>query len=547
MKKSLIYTILTITFCSISYFLKAQGQNELYLIPAADEYFICTAGDTISLQIATNALEILWSTGDTTLSTVVNAPGSYIVEVTDGLDTLSSSISVTVSNESPMVQIQGDSIFCQGDSVLLTATFVGGNLYWSNGAMGSSIFVSEADLYTAMVTNTCGDTASANLLVNQLPQADVNIFTSGELECPNDNVILTANQVIGFDFIWSTGSSENIISISEPGTYWLEAFNDCGADRDTVEILSDSKPYPEAIITGANEVLCEGEPITLSVETNSPGFWFWSTGIAVVESIEVDTAGEYWLTFINDCGRTTETVYVSEPPELDVTIEAPVDMCEGEPVTLTAISPNALSFEWSDGTTEDKTGTYYSDFFTVTVTGLCEETATAEHFVEAVTPPQILLNSNAELFCETDEVRLSADVYNSDAHIWSTGDTTSEIFVVDAGVYTLRAINRCFESVEQIMVNEREVPIFVPNAFSPNNDGANDLFQPFLKCAEVQSYQFQVFSRWGDQVYQSAELTKGWDGKMQGRNAPTGVYVWIMRFDIRGRPYAFQGDVTLVR
>ena len=90
--------------------------------------------------------------------------------------------------------------------------------------------------------------------------------------------------------------------------------------------------------------------------------------------------------------------------------------------------------------------------------------------------------------------------------------------------------------------------VFIPNAFSPNNDGQNDFFLPHLECQNVENYEFQIYSRWGDPVFNTNDYSEWWDGKKAGNHLmPTGVYVWFMKFEIRERNYYFDGDVLLMR
>ncbi len=100
----------------------------------------------------------------------------------------------------------------------------------------------------------------------------------------------------------------------------------------------------------------------------------------------------------------------------------------------------------------------------------------------------------------------------------------------------------------------------LPNAFTPNGDNKNDLFAPVLPNHCVfQEYQLQVYNRWGQKVFDTnlmnAPLTSstmlGWDGKIDGKDAPSDVYVYWLRYTSTGNnntfPYFTKGDVTLIR
>ncbi len=92
--------------------------------------------------------------------------------------------------------------------------------------------------------------------------------------------------------------------------------------------------------------------------------------------------------------------------------------------------------------------------------------------------------------------------------------------------------------------------IFVPNAFSPNEDGINDVFQPFLGCP-VDQYDLKVFNRWGKIVFESTNPDDAWDGNVNGKPAASEMYVYLLQVDYNeeGTPKTElkKGEVSLLR
>lgn len=525
----------------------ASDTDQLTLDLGPAEQSVCI-GTPVEITAQTNGIIDSWSTGETTTTISINTPGVYAVTVSNDCSVLIDSVTVIPASGTVEVNIQGASFMCEGGSISLEALGTAGVTYlWSTGSTEESIVVESPDIYRVTVTDGCGATAEDSLAVSRLPIPEAGIIASGELECPNDQVRLSANFAVGTSLMWSTGASNSIISVGEPGWYWVETFNECGTDRDSVFLESEGRPYPEARIIGGDQPLCEGRTVTLSIETNTSGFWTWSNGFVLTDSIVVDSAGEYQLTFINECGRVVETVELSEEPPVEVTIDGPTRMCEGEGVVLNANSPTALSYEWSDGSVEDSFGSYYSGQFSVSVTDVCGDIAIANHSVTAIPEPTIIMDVKGTLWCEDDVVILSADTADVLQLEWSTGEVGTEISTDQPGFFSLSATNECFEKTESVRIGTENVPIYVPNAFSPNGDGQNDVFAPMLQCNEVADFQFHVYSRWGNQLFESKDLVHGWDGIFNGALAPVGVYVWRVNFSIRGNPYVLQGDVTLVR
>jgi gliding motility-associated-like protein len=88
---------------------------------------------------------------------------------------------------------------------------------------------------------------------------------------------------------------------------------------------------------------------------------------------------------------------------------------------------------------------------------------------------------------------------------------------------------------------------YVPNAFTPNGDGLNDIFKAVAPGIKQTNY-FRIFDRWGKLIFESRDINKGWDGRYLGLQQPSDVYVWIIKgIDITGKVVEFKGTVTLIR
>ena len=89
----------------------------------------------------------------------------------------------------------------------------------------------------------------------------------------------------------------------------------------------------------------------------------------------------------------------------------------------------------------------------------------------------------------------------------------------------------------------------MPNAFTPNQDGKNDIFRPVINVlCPVRNYQLYVFNRFGQKVYGSGNFLQGWDGTFNGQLADLGTYFYHLKFDGPGnKAYFYKGDVILIR
>lgn len=146
-----------------------------------------------------------------------------------------------------------------------------------------------------------------------------------------------------------------------------------------------------------------------------------------------------------------------------------------------------------------------------------------------------------------------------DRVIWSFNDEsvfealeTTQVFR-DTGIVSVSAIisNQCKLDTlfDVINIKDCDFPLFVPNAFSPNDDGNNDLFAIQGALEEIQEYEIVIFSRWGDYVFRSTDPYSAWNGKFKNQQMGEGVYVWIIKVKFFGiaEEFVLSNDLTLFR
>ncbi|MCB0642541.1 MAG: gliding motility-associated C-terminal domain-containing protein, partial [Phaeodactylibacter sp.] len=144
----------------------------------------------------------------------------------------------------------------------------------------------------------------------------------------------------------------------------------------------------------------------------------------------------------------------------------------------------------------------------------------------------------------------------TDAETLSFSDPFDPIFrnVSDIQYYVVGQASLLLPDGSSILVRSRSNTIAIdqkarisaPNVFAP--DGVNNIFQPFVLHSENTQYQLQIFDRWGGQVFESRDLSMGWDGCCNGKSCPPGVYVyWIRLVQANGRVVNYEGDVLLLR
>ena len=129
------------------------------------------------------------------------------------------------------------------------------------------------------------------------------------------------------------------------------------------------------------------------------------------------------------------------------------------------------------------------------------------------------------------------------SYLWSTGATSQVVSLENQGDYWVEVTDwNCCTSVDSVYVKVFEY--FVPNAFTPNGDGLNDVFRAVGLYQDI-DYKMLIYNRWGQQIFVSTSLDDGWNGEVKGKPAEADTYVWIIFVNFLGEDIKTNGDVVL--
>jgi gliding motility-associated-like protein len=122
----------------------------------------------------------------------------------------------------------------------------------------------------------------------------------------------------------------------------------------------------------------------------------------------------------------------------------------------------------------------------------------------------------------------------------------------DTGYYQVHQIvtdyNGCSDTLKQSIRIYPELTFFMPSAFTPNQDNKNNIFMPKGRYFLDKTFTFQIFSKWGELIYESTDPYEGWDGTYKGSESPVGVYIWVISLrDMFNDKELYKGTVMLVR
>jgi large repetitive protein len=418
-------------------------------ITAGGSTTICS-GSSVTLTASAGS-SYAWSNGATTASIVANTTGNYTVTVfnANGCSAISTPTIVTVNNPSVAnISTSGSTNFCQGGSVVLTAT-AASTYAWSTGATTQAITVSASGNYSVTLTNASGCTSTSPVTAvtaNALPTATI---TAGGATtfCQGGSVTLTASPATSY--VWSNGATSASITVSTAGSYTVQVANNAGCVSTSAATVVSVNALPTATITAGGPLnICAGSSVVLTASAGST--YLWSTG-ATTPSITVNTAGSRTVTVTNAAGCSSTsavtTVVVNALPTPTVSVIGSTTLCQGATVTLTTANGTGLTYQWKNNGTNiaGANGASYvanaAGIYTVQVTNAagCSGTSTASTVVVNALPVASISNSGSNTICAGSSVNLTAST--GTAYSWSNGATTASIAVNATGSYTVSITN----------------------------------------------------------------------------------------------------------
>ncbi|KAF0204004.1 MAG: secreted protein containing PKD [Bacteroidetes bacterium] len=479
------------------------------------------------------------------------APGNYNVRVIDalGCDAVYSGNPVEVSN------LGGP---------LVTGIFP--NPATGSGSDGSIIITATGD---SVYYSLDGETGQLSGEFLNLGSGDYLILVTDKYGC-DTTFSVYVGQLTGYALSAIAGTYR--VCLRQQATSALKVTNLNGVKEFRVGVLFDNtrlslqgydqKFIPELTATDfGDKVILEwqGEQsltlsdtvklINLIFETIQPG----------TADVNWDTSAASW--FKDENGNDIPV----DPIEGYIKITSPPVMitggdqrkCEDD---FTIVSANVLSggvepfiWEWTkpDGSIESESSLWLfgltqaeSGIYSVKLTDAYHCVVEDTVKLSVIPPPTAdFPTSNDTIFYEKEYQLQATSGYAS--YQWNTGDTTYYITVTEQGAYSLlmETTEGCLK-LENIMMIDTFMPVLVPNAFTPNNDGLNDTFRPVVDYERVRMFSMVIYNRWGQLIFETTNPAEGWDGK----DAPAGVYSWVISYsDMVGKVVKMRGGVTVVR
>lgn len=608
-----------------------------------------------------NAVEYLWSTGDTTSSITVSVTDEYWVMIYNACDTIYDTVNVTFL---PPFNTSYTTVpaNCSANDGSATITVIGGSgspaITWLAPATGSQTLASglpSGPVSVIITDNGCTDTV--NIIIPQVGSLTAQLDSTHDVSCfgfsDGEAFLSVTSGTAPFQFVWSgsssiassandlasgnfqvfiedslgcldtlsgfigsptalladtvsqsaycnqaNGSATVIVSggvpayaiswsglgISTaqangllPGTYTVSV-TDANACQVQTTISVGNLPPPLASFNTSNVCLNEaasflpsvsipsGSPIInyqwnfgdgLSSQLMEPLHMYNYSGIFQVELIVTDSAG------CSDTSIAPIEVYALPSAFFSV------DSSACPPLTLQLSDQSTGASTWNWMVTGGFSSSSQTALFTFTQPGLydvtlvvtnafgCADTMQVNDSIEVYPVPLSDFTASPLIALEWNPlVSFENQASGNITWSWDLGDGTSsqdlhvDHLYSDTGHYEVCLFVEnefgCVDTSCQTVWIKPDWTFYVPNAFTPNNDGKNEVFQAF--ASNISAFEMIIFNRWGEVIYTSNDISLGWDGSHQGEKVKQDVYVWQISFkDYDGRKRVERGHVTLIR
>ncbi|KAB2859327.1 MAG: T9SS type B sorting domain-containing protein [Flavobacteriales bacterium] len=535
----------------------------------------------------------LWNNGTINGGNSLNNlfAGNYTLVVTDNNGcTDNANFSITQPSELTSTITNQQQITCYGlTNGSLTNTASGGTppytYNWSNGATNSTANNLGVGNYYAWVSDANGCSSVANATIYQ-PTPITTTVSADVMICPGETTTLQAQSTGGtgiLTYSWSNGfnGQNNIVSPLTETVYTVFSTDENGCSGNIATTSVELNDINFATLTAfGDDNICVGETAELYATFN-PGkgtyIYSWDNGLGnslIPMAVAPTTTTNYTITVTDECGNSISDnvlVQVNPLPAVQIPSQAAV-ACEE--VTFNFQNqfgnPSGSTFNWNFGdntfsTNQTPVKSYqqsgnYTVTLIVTTPFGCTDLATAsiQAIVNPVARAAFEFTPDEELTTNNAKLQFINNSTDATIYRWNFGDgKTSSVeeplhTYQDKGNYLITLITNnnfnCADTTSKEITINPEYNFYIPNAFTPDKDGLNEVFTAVGE--EIEEFSMQIFNRWGEKIFETHDLEKGWDGRAKDGSdiAQQDVYVYNIRLkDYRGKLHTMQGKVTLIK
>ena len=508
--------------------------------------------------------------------------GLYRVQVTDSNNCRIDTSIAIIEPPALSLALQNivDTVFCDeicSGQVLAVAS--GGtppySFNWITGDTTALLDSLCAGKYTLWLKDSRGCRDTIIFEVNDTSSMEVD-WTSEPASCfdeCNGNVqIVIIEAVPPCRYIWKTGDTTDFVDSLCRGTYDISVIDDQHCTRRIFAVVDSPPP----IVVDSSIIIhpyCrkeDGGSILVYIGGGTPPYtYFWDGNLGTNSLTDLRDARGYVLTIVDSNGcMMIDTLFLLDFDTLSIQYQTNnipcFDVCNGSATAIAAGGLPPYFYVWTDdGKTTPTIKNLCAGEYEVTVYDFynCFTTAVVPVFVDTTLFPTSVRawSDSATIYRSQSTTIYGSDYGNKFDYTWSPNDylnTTKGTKAVSTPlntiIYTYKAsdTNGC-EIIDTLLITVLDVIcedpyIFVPNAFSPNGDGLNDIL--YVRGNVLEKVDFAIYDRWGEKLFETKDKNIGWDGTFRGKPCSPDVYVYYLDANcIGGERYQHKGNVTLIR
>ncbi|HTA81889.1 MAG TPA: SBBP repeat-containing protein [Bacteroidia bacterium] len=541
----------------------------------------------------------MWSNGSTTSSiSVVAGTDSVIVKDTNGC---MASAKATITQPPQVVDsvVLLSRIVCNGDSTGSAKVIVSGGVppysyVWSSFTPQTTPTATglPAGNYSVTVTDSNGCISTLSLSITQ-PAGVVTTAATPKAICIGQADTISATSTGGtppYTYVWSTGvtSSSIIVNPVVTTTYAVISTldsNKCPGIADTITV----KVYPPlSVVTITPDTICPGATAVLNAKGSGGDgtyTYVWQAGNIIGDSVSVSpsTDTSFTVTLTDACNTPAVTgrvnIVIASTPVVKFTADSlsgcsPLCVTFTDNSTVAGGSVSSVLWSFGNGSVSGKSPVTYcydsSSIYTVSLSVTSNDNCTASYTqpnmitvyshptAAFTTSPQQVTTVEPTIYFTNE----STDAYGIISSLWRfneapfdaiSNDSNTSYVYHDSGEFcpqlTVTNVHGCINTAIQCIDIEPLFTIYIPNAFSPNGDGLNDVFAP--KGDYICDYEMYIFDRWGMTLYYTTDLSKGWDGTVFGstNSVQEDTYIYLIKVTdcMEHNKHSYLGKVTVVK
>jgi gliding motility-associated-like protein len=548
----------------------------------------------LSIDNGTSPYSYNWSNTSVNQNIQNLIPGNYTITITDANGcTGSHTRTVAISNATQLSysfstsDYNGYDVSCNGFSdgfadMTLNNGNAPYNYLWSNGTTSSLTQNISAGNYNVTVTDANNCSAVASVTISEpaviTPLLNVTSNYNGQhISCfgASDGAVsaTTGGGASPYTYLWNNNQNTSGINNLPAGNYSVTVTdnNGCTAtDNITVtEPAAVSLSFAPSDYNGYG-VSCFNSQngfINSSVAGGTPGYIYsWNNGQSNADASNL-SVGNYSLTVYdaNNCSATANAS-LSEPTALEATLSFVEPSCfgydDGNMIASALGGVPSYSYLWSNGTNAVVNNSLSAGNYSLTVTDANGCSVIVSEQLNEPAPVAVTIepvDDTIPFFGSQMKINSSytANGNNAVSFLWEPSETLINAFVqnpvaqpLHTTTYKLTVTDEdgCVGTEEVTVYVSNDKVVYVPNVFSPNGDGVNDVFKIYTYDEGVKQTTFRIHDRWGQLVFETADIAAGWNGTLNGKELSNDLYVYsVYIIYLDGDSYKQKGSVTLLR